>query len=108
MNAFNCEKCKQFHDPWRDCPTASSSAAEAAEAAWEVYKEANPPKGQAQFYYKDNREYWLAGFDAGHAHAVREAEALVEALEAMVKYGANDVTIVTGETALRKWREGGG
>lgn len=33
--------------------------------AWEAYKEANPPKGQAQFYYKDNAEYWKSGFNSG-------------------------------------------
>lgn len=31
---------------------------------WEKFKEENEPKGQAEFYYKDNCEYWKDGFDA--------------------------------------------
>lgn len=32
------------------------------EDAWESYRDNNPPKGQARFYYKDNVEYWKDGF----------------------------------------------
>lgn len=31
---------------------------------WEKFKETHAPKGQAQFYYVDNAEYFKAGFDS--------------------------------------------
>lgn len=51
----------------------SKSLEELKNELWEIYKEENPPKGQARFYYNDNCEYWKDGFDAA-IKAVSERE----------------------------------
>jgi hypothetical protein len=51
---------------------------------WEKYKEENPPKGQATLYYKDNAEYWKAGYDAAMAEKdelIRHYKFLLNAAE---------------------------
>lgn len=50
----------------------NDKARAAAEIEWRKYQESNPPKGQAQFYYKDNTEYWQDGFVIGYE--ARDAE----------------------------------
>lgn len=55
----------------------STEDEKAANECWEEYRDNNPPKGQAQFYYKDNEEYWKAGFNRALSHA-RKKECSIE------------------------------
>lgn len=45
-----------------------------AEEAWCKYRDANPPRGQAQFYYTDNKEYWKAGYVESRINTQRETD----------------------------------
>lgn len=60
--------------------TNHKTMAEIRDAEWEKYKDLHPPKGQANFYYKDNAEYFKAGFDASSAEWKKIIEPLLEAL----------------------------
>ncbi len=46
------------------------------DAAWEKYKDENKPKGQAKFYYKDNRHYWCDGYSYRDAEVAELDSAL--------------------------------
>lgn len=56
---------------------------ELRDAEWEKYKDENPPKGQAKFYYKDNAEYFQDGFDAGFKCHTELTKGLIKALESI-------------------------
>jgi hypothetical protein len=72
----------------RNCPVHQviGDRTKRRDEAWENYKEANPPKGQAQFYYKDNHEYWLAGYDQGWADSRGRISRLEKALDLALFY----------------------
>lgn len=80
----------------------NSPTSRAEAAAKEAHKEFDSSLIVRWEFIECYKQGWLAGYQAAQA----EAQVLVEALEAMVKYGANDVTIVKGELALAKYRKG--
>ena len=68
-----------------------------AQAAWEIFKEKNPPIGQAVFYYKDNAEYNHWNEQYRQCNQLREADnvalklrdkQLAVAIEALETLGA--------------------
>jgi hypothetical protein len=58
---------------------------ELAEKYWAEYRDANPPKGQAQFYYADNVQYWKDGFKAGLDAREAEVKELQERIETLAR-----------------------
>jgi hypothetical protein len=76
---------------------------------WRRYQEGNPPKGQAQLYYKDNAEYWQDGFRAALALMQEREGKLSEALKWCVKIfsekadGMGEVAVIeNAEDALKE------
>lgn len=59
-----------------------------AEMAWEKYKDENPPKGNARFYFKDNREYWIDGYNKAYDQLTEVNKVLLEALKDIFDMGA--------------------
>lgn len=47
---------------------------EAAEKCWETFKELNAPKGQVSYYYRDNREYFIAGYKNCIKHLTEQSD----------------------------------
>lgn len=92
--------------------TEQKTLSEIKKEAWEIYKENNPPKGQARFYYKDNSAYWSDGFDAGVAEMQKHIQVLVDAIDDWTTDGEEEFNHQPAwqkdSEALQEYRKGMG